>query len=191
MKLKRRQGEVLAMPDDVRKRTDEIIETIKQIAVSSEEGEGRPLNFGYFFLAQKIDSQTDNIRQEIKTDINNLKQEVKSDINNYRHEIKTDMNNIRQEMKEDINSFRKELKTDINDLRQEIKTDMNNIRQGMKEDINSLRKEVDTNNLEMDSRLTKVYEEIQVLKKDNDELKKWAFALIISVVLGFVSIYFK
>jgi len=72
---------------------------------ATESDDGRSTDFGYYHLANKIDTQMGEVRQEFKSEISGLRQEMKSDINSLRQEMKSDINSLRQEINSQGNNL--------------------------------------------------------------------------------------
>lgn len=97
---------VAALPED-------IVEARKEVAAGTE---GTISDFGYYYLAQKIDSLSDKFENKLDIKIDGVRQEI----NSLRQEIETKIDGLKHELKAEVESVQSSLKTEITGLRQEM-----------------------------------------------------------------------
>lgn len=130
---------------------------------------------GYFYLSQQINDLRD--RMDAKFDRVDTKFEV------VHGEIKdlSDKTNTRFEsLKKEIDSRFDKVDTKFEVVHGEIKA----LSDKTDAKFESMRKE-------MDSRFDKVDEKFDDIHKEIIGIQKWAFGLIVTVIIGFIAVYFK
>lgn len=133
-------------------------------------------------VKEEIASSNDNQNKEQKiTDIgylylsqqiNNLMQML----NEFRNNTEIRFDNQRQEFKNEIKALSDKTDARFAEMRKETNARFNG---------------VDKKFDRVDTKFDNVYSEIKEVRKEISSLQRWSFAILISVVLGFVAIYFK
>jgi gas vesicle protein len=181
----------------------------KEIASSNDDNQTPKItDFGYLYLSQQINSlmqmqnefrnnmeiRFDNLRLEIKSEIKNLSDKTYAKFDEISKENKslsdktdTKFEALSNKTSANINA----LSDKINVKFDEVNKDIKNLSDKTDTKFNALDLKINALSDKTDTRFDKVDLDIKETRKEINGLQRWAFALIITVIIGFVTIYLK
>lgn len=105
---------------------------------------------------------------------------ISQQIVSFKDSIDNKLDAIRKDIDVKFSDARKETDAKLTEIRKEV----SDARQETDAKLSEIRRETDT-------RLSEVRKEISDVREGINVLQRWAFGIIVTVVLGFVAVYFK
>lgn len=186
----------------------EDVEKAKKEIASSNDNQNKEqkiTDIGYLYLSQQMNNMMqmlNEFRNNIEIRFDNQRQEFKSEIKTLSDKVDTRFEEVEAEVK----TLSDKAETDtrfnkVDDRFDKVDKKFDKVDERfdkVDERFGEVRTEIKTFSDKTDSRFDRidtkfddVYGEIREIRKEISGIQRWAFALIVTVILGFVAIYFK